>query len=44
MEYIGNDKFNLAYMRHTGEWWEIYQELPLLECLSLITEEPHFIP
>lgn len=44
MEYIGNDQFNLAYMRHTGEWWEIYQELSLLECLSLITVEPHFIP
>lgn len=44
MEYVGKDKFNLSYMRHTGQWWEIYQELPMSECLKLIAEEPHFVP
>lgn len=44
MEYIGNERFNLAYMRHTGQWWEIYHDLSMLECIQAILEEPHFIP
>lgn len=44
MEYVGNERFNLSYMRHTGQWWEIYQELPMIDCLKLIVEEPHFMP
>jgi len=44
MEYIGDHQFNLSYMRHTEQWWEIYTELSLDECLAAIREEPHFIP
>lgn len=44
MEYIGENRFNLAYMRHTGQWWTIYQDLSLEECLESIQNEPHFIP
>ena len=44
MEYVGNERFNLSYMRHTEQWWEIDQELPMLECLKLIAEEPNFMP
>ena len=44
MEYVGNERFNLSYMRHTEQWREIYQELAMLECLKLIAEEPHFMP
>jgi len=44
MEYVGNDRFNLSYMRHTGKWWEIYTELTMDECFTAISEEPHFLP
>ncbi|PON19112.1 hypothetical protein C2W62_04355 [Candidatus Entotheonella serta] len=44
LEYVGDDVFNLSYMRHTGQWWEIYSGLSLAECLATIEEEPHFIP
>lgn len=44
LEYAGNNKFNLSYMRHTNQWWEIYQGLTLQECLSAVKDEPHFIP
>ena len=44
LEYIGNGQFNLAYMRHTGKWWELYTELSLVECLDAIRVEPHFVP
>ena len=36
LEYSGDDTFNLAYMRHTGQWWEILQELTLDECIEEI--------
>ena len=44
LEYAGNDRFNLAYMRHTGKWCEIYINLSLDECLAAIRDEPHFLP
>lgn len=44
LEYVGNEQFNLAYMRHTGKWWELYTELSLVECLKAIRDEPHFLP
>src|SRR4051794_39045334 len=23
LEHVGGDRFNLAYMRHTGQWWPV---------------------
>lgn len=42
LEYVGQDSFNLAYMRHTGKWWEIGQELTLYQCLFEIETNPLF--
>src|SRR5215470_4885019 len=39
LEYVGN-RFNLAYMRHTGKWWEVYRNLTLDECIKIIREDP----
>ncbi len=36
MEYVGNRRFNVAYFRHTGKWWEIASGLTLKECLEMI--------
>jgi hypothetical protein len=44
LEYIGNRRFNLAYMRHTGKWWEVYQSLTLGKCIKTIQENPIFQP
>ena len=44
MEYVGDGKFNLAYMRHTGQWWEVYRGLTLEEALKTIEEEQLFWP
>lgn len=44
MGYIGNEHFNLSYMRHTEQWFEIYPDLSIDECLKSIKEEPHFSP
>lgn len=44
LEYIGNGRFNLAYMRHAGKWVEVYTNLSADECLTLIKDEPLFCP
>ncbi len=44
MEYIGNGRFNLSYMRHTGQWWEVYAALSIDECLDRIKDDPLFWP
>jgi hypothetical protein len=44
MGYQGEDRFNLAYMRHNGKWNEIFFALTLDECLKAIKDEPHFLP
>jgi hypothetical protein len=44
LAYIGSNRFGLSYMRHTGQWWEIYPDLSLEECLSSVRDKPHFQP
>lgn len=44
MEYIGNGLFNLAYMRYTGQWLELFTELTVDDCLACIRDEPWFQP
>ena len=44
LEYVGNDLFNLSYMRHTGQWLEIYTGLSVDECLDAVKDDSHFLP
>jgi hypothetical protein len=44
MEYVAEDQFNLSYMRHTGQWWELFSGLSLNECIEAINDMPHFTP
>jgi hypothetical protein len=44
LKYVGANRFNLAYMRHTGQWWEIERGLSVDECLKLIKENGLFSP
>lgn len=39
MEYIDNEHFNLSYMRYTKQWFEIYSDLSIDECLKSIKVE-----
>jgi hypothetical protein len=38
LEYVGDRRFNLAYFRHTGQWWQTETGLTLGKCLKLIEE------
>lgn len=44
LEYAGQERFHLSYMRHTGKWWELYQDLELDEALNMVETEPYFFP
>ena len=44
MEYVENNKFNLAYLKHTEKWFEVFQDLSIDDCLELIEEDPTFLP
>jgi len=44
IEYIGKDSFNLSYMRHTGQWEVVFDELSAAECLEAIKDQPFFCP
>ena len=43
MVYIGDEKFNLSYMRHNDKWFELYRNLTIKECLNAIEHEPYFM-
>ena len=48
LEYVGgtsqNCRFNMAYMRHTGKWFEIRQGLSLNQCLAEVRAGGPFQP
>ncbi len=44
LEYTGDERFSLSYMRHTGQWVELFTNLTLDECLESIRNEPHYLP
>jgi hypothetical protein len=44
LEYVGNAQFALAFMRHTGQWVELYDALSVDECLKAIRDDPWFQP
>ena len=44
LEYIRDNGFNMAFMRHTGEWVEVYEDLSLERCLEAVETDPFFYP
>ncbi|WP_202915906.1 DUF3024 domain-containing protein [Pontibacter pamirensis] len=44
LEHAGAGKFHLAYFRHTGQWWQVYENLTLKDCLHTIEQEQLFWP
>ena len=43
MEHLGNGKFALYFMRHTGEWVGLFDELTVDECMKAIQDDPWFV-
>ena len=37
-------RFDLSFMRYTGQWIELYEGLTVEQCLETIRDDPWFIP
>jgi hypothetical protein len=44
MAYVGNAKFALSFLRHTGQWVQLYDALSVDECMKAIQDDPWFVP
>jgi hypothetical protein len=44
MEYLGDARFALYFMRHTGEWVGLYDALTVDECMTAIRDDSWFQP
>lgn len=42
LEYAGREHFHMAFMRYTGEWLEIYRDVPLDGALTAILDDAYF--
>ncbi len=42
MQYAGNHRFHLSYMRHTGQWIQLYTDLTVDECIETVRDDPNF--
>lgn len=44
LQYISDDKFDLAFKRHTGQWITLNTDATIEECLKAIEEGGWFTP
>ena len=44
LEFMGDNKFDLAYFRHTGKWWPVFSGLTVDEALDRVKSEGLFNP
>jgi len=45
LEYQENNIFSVAYLRYTGQWFNLNNNgIPLSECFKMILERPHLQP
>jgi hypothetical protein len=44
LAYMANGRFNVAYMRHTGKWQEVFTGLSMEEAFAVIRDQPFFHP
>src|SRR5256714_11711989 len=42
MQYAGNQRFHLSFMRYTGQWIQLYTDLTVDECIETIRDDPYF--
>jgi hypothetical protein len=41
--FIAEDKFNLSYMRHNDQWFELHRNFTGQACCNAIANEPYFV-
>lgn len=44
IDYIGPDRFDIYWMRHTGAWWALHRSVTLDDALKLMIDDGHLHP
>jgi len=44
LDYIGPDRFDVMWRRHTGQWWRLYHSISLSEAIRCIEQDGHLHP
>ena len=44
LEYVGRDRFDLSYFRHTEQWWPVDRGVSLAEALELLESNGIYHP
>ncbi|TXK46819.1 hypothetical protein FVR03_10230 [Pontibacter qinzhouensis] len=44
LEYAGPGKYHMAYFRHTGQWFTVFEDLTLENCLEEVEQNQLFWP
>jgi hypothetical protein len=44
LTYKSPDSFDLAYFRHTGQWFTVLYDISLSDCLERVKSDPIFSP
>jgi len=44
IDYIGPDRFDIFWMRHTGAWWPLHRGVTLDDALKLMIADGHLHP
>lgn len=44
IDRIGPDRFDIYWMRHTGEWWRLHVGVTLVEALRILETDGHLHP
>jgi len=42
LQYAGNQRFHLSFMRYTDQWVQLYLDLTVDECIETIRDDPYF--
>lgn len=42
LEYAGGENFHMAFLRHTGVWYEVYRDVPLDRALVTVRDDGYF--
>jgi hypothetical protein len=44
IDRMGPDRFDIHWMRHTGQWWRVHEGVTLAEALRLLVTDPVLHP
>lgn len=44
LDFMAPDRFDIYWMRHTGQWWRLHRDVTLEQALRLMIDDGHLHP